>query len=479
MNIDQVYFEKYEILKLLGQGGTSEVYLARNQRLGSFVAIKKANKSTEHLNLLAEPNILKDLDHPMIPKIMDIEEDEAAIYLIEEYVAGTNLKELKRTRETIEEPLIIEWALQLCDVLKYLHTRQPHPIIYRDLKPENIILMPGGRLKLIDFGIARQFKQDHEQDTIPIGTRGYAAPEQYGIGQSDERTDLFALGMTLYFLFTNQNLTNSPYQIQVTQQLNNRASTAMQALIAKCCEVLPNQRFQKADEVEAALFAMKAVEPGPKTSLSKNRPRRSFSVFKNEKRQVLKGKATVGMMGVCSGSGVTHAAIMLATSLARHQRVAVLEMNPSKHFMKIAEQMEDERGVKEAHLIYERVHYFWDIGYESFLMYHREDFDVVILDLGAYGTRQEISDIIRADIQLVVGQGMDWKIEELRRFVMAMENYDPNHRFQYLVPFLDKKALGRLKLFQNNRHHPLPFNMNPFAPGAEVVKILEQVMQTN
>ncbi len=185
MEIGRIYFEKYRIIDIIGNGGSSTVFLAENIKLLNRWAIKRVSK-TGNSQLLAEPHLLKDLRHPAIPQIIDIEEDNEYIYIIEEYIEGLQLKMVKLQSSKIEADMIIKWAIDICSILQFLHSRKPNPIIYRDLKPENILLTQSGEIRLVDFGIAREYKDESENDTLPIGSRGYAAPEQYGIGQSDE-----------------------------------------------------------------------------------------------------------------------------------------------------------------------------------------------------------------------------------------------------------------------------------------------------
>src|SRR5699024_8630872 len=148
---------------------------AESTSLGTKWAIKAVDKrlSTE-FDLLAEPNILKKLNHPSLPRIIDIEEDENNLYIIEDYIDGKSLDRQLKEKKNFDENIVINWAKQLCDVLIYLHNQKPNPIIYRDMKPANIIVDKDDNVKLIDFGIAREFKIDNDSDTTYMGTRGYA-----------------------------------------------------------------------------------------------------------------------------------------------------------------------------------------------------------------------------------------------------------------------------------------------------------------
>ena len=149
--------------------------------------------------------MIKRLDHPAIVRIVDIIDDGDVIYIIEDYIEGETLASILESNGAQPQELVIKWAMQLCEALEYLHTRKP-PIIYRDMKPANVMVKPDGNIKIIDFGIAREYKESGLADTVCLGTRGYAAPEQFGgKGQTDARTDVYCLGATLYHMVTGQN----------------------------------------------------------------------------------------------------------------------------------------------------------------------------------------------------------------------------------------------------------------------------------
>lgn len=247
---DELLNGRYRILKVLGEGGMSTVYLAENIKLGSLWAIKKINKaSNSKFDLLAEPNILKKLNHFALPRIFDIIEDDKSIYIIEDYIEGIPLnKKLLRCGKIAEETVSM-WALQICDVLSYLHTLKPNPIIYRDMKPSNIILTGEGLIKLIDFGIAREYKTESLLDTTYIGTRGYAAPEQYGTAQTDIRSDIYSLGVTLYHLLTGNSPKEPNFEIKPIREIDNSLTKGMEFIIEKCTKTDPDQRYQSIEEL--------------------------------------------------------------------------------------------------------------------------------------------------------------------------------------------------------------------------------------
>lgn len=258
--IGSVIDNKYEILKQIGKGGMSTVYLAMDKRLNKQWAVKEINKAVNDKNnevvvqsLLAEANLMKRLDHPSLPRIVDIIDNGRTIYVIMDYIEGESLDKILNTNGPQPQALVVEWAKQLCDVLSYLHNQKP-PIIYRDMKPANIMLKPEGKLKLIDFGIAREYKQNNMTDTVSLGTRGYAAPEQFGgMGQTDARTDIYCLGVTLYHLLTGQNPAEPPYELYPIRQWNPSFSSGLEYIVQKCTQLNPDDRYQNCDELMYAL----------------------------------------------------------------------------------------------------------------------------------------------------------------------------------------------------------------------------------
>lgn len=250
MDTTKLFDNKYKIIKILGKGGMGTVYLAENTKLGTLWAIKEINKKAgDNLDLLAEPNILKKLNHFALPRIFDIVEDENSIYIIEDYVEGNSLDKQIKKEGCFSEERVINWAKQICDALNYLHTLKPNPIIYRDMKPSNIMVDEEDNVKIIDFGIAREYKEESESDTTYIGTRGYAAPEQYGKSQTDVRTDIFALGVTFYHLLSGKSPNEPPYEFLPIRELNENLSSGIEYIIQKCTQSDPNKRYQSVEDL--------------------------------------------------------------------------------------------------------------------------------------------------------------------------------------------------------------------------------------
>lgn len=239
---------KYEILTEIGRGGMSVVYLAMDKHLNKQWAVKEIRKkgSGKHdevivNSLLAEANMMKNLDHPALPRIVDIIDNGVTIYVIMDYIEGESLDKILLRNGPQSEETVISWAKQLCDALSYLHSRKP-PIIYRDMKPANVMLKPEGNIKIIDFGIAREYKEMKLKDTTVLGTKGYAPPEQYS-GQTDRRSDIFALGMTMHHLLTGIDPRGGEAYAPV-RQWNSELSEGIEIIIDKCVEPAAENRYQ-------------------------------------------------------------------------------------------------------------------------------------------------------------------------------------------------------------------------------------------
>lgn len=242
--------DTYEIKAIIGKGGMSTVYLAEHKRLHTRWAVKEVRKQQgARFDFLAESNILKRLQHPMLPRIVDIFEDRDCIYIVEDFVEGITIEDLLKREKRVDEQQGMQWLRDLCEVLNYLHSQRPHPIIYRDMKPSNIMLQPDGRLKLIDFGIAREYKQESNADTTYIGTKGYAAPEQFGKAQTDARTDIYSLGVTLYHILTGKSPYEPPYQFVPARQLRPELSRGIEYILNKCIQSEPSDRYQSIEDL--------------------------------------------------------------------------------------------------------------------------------------------------------------------------------------------------------------------------------------
>ena len=226
------------------------VYQARDNRLDHLIAIKEFNPldippSDRQWTTAAfeqEARMLAKLKHPGLTAVSDYFQDNGMYYLVMEFVEGETLEAARqRAGGRFNEEQVLNWAEQLCQTLNYLHTQNP-PIIFRDIKPSNIMIQSDGKLKLIDFGIARHFKLGQTKDTIPLGTPGYAPPEQHGKAQADPRSDVYALGATLHQLLTGHDPSDTPFHLPPIQQLAPQTSPKTTAVITQSLQMDAQQR---------------------------------------------------------------------------------------------------------------------------------------------------------------------------------------------------------------------------------------------
>lgn len=254
---------RYRILEKIGEGGFGVVYKARDEQMwGKLVAVKQINmaalstqekiEATDSFN--REITLLAGLQHRSLPHIYDHFTDPEHWYVVMNYIEGQTLEELLKTlpggRLSLKHALKI--GMQLCDVLGYLHNQEP-AIIFRDVKPGNIMLTRRGQLYLIDFGIARRYREGQAKDTGPLGSPGYAAPEQYGRAQTTPQTDIYGLGATLQTLLTGKE----PLEIHVSGlPPDRRIPWELQALLIRMMEKDCNRRPRDVMEVRHALAAL-------------------------------------------------------------------------------------------------------------------------------------------------------------------------------------------------------------------------------
>jgi outer membrane protein assembly factor BamB/tRNA A-37 threonylcarbamoyl transferase component Bud32 len=264
----RVLQERYEIRGVLGMGGFSAVYQARDLRFPNVTKLCAVKEMVNHApdpqmravalqNFEREANILATLNHPAIPKVYDYFSEDNRAYLVMEFIDGRDLEAvISDGTGFLPQDQILAWALQLCDVLAFLHSHSP-PIIFRDMKPSNIMLDKHGQIRLIDFGIAKNF-QPGQKGTM-IGTEGYSPPEQYR-GIADQRTDLYALGATLHHLLSRQNPQVEPpfsFHERPITAANPNVDPEFAQIVMRALEYEPDRRYASPEEMKRALLALR------------------------------------------------------------------------------------------------------------------------------------------------------------------------------------------------------------------------------
>lgn len=246
---------RYDVIKEIGSGGTSTVYLVADSHLNKNFAIKEIRKN-DVVNardiagsLIEEANIMNKLNHPLLPRIIDVLDREEYVYVVMDYITGQPLNKVMKHYKKIPEQYVIHWFKQLCEVLTYLHMANP-PIIFRDLKPSNIILTEDGSIRLIDFGAAREYKRAPDATGNNWGTRGYAAPEQVMMnGVVDARSDIYSLGVTMHYLLTGRDPRIAEDRLLPIRQVDPALSGELERIIIKCTQFKPEDRYQNCKEL--------------------------------------------------------------------------------------------------------------------------------------------------------------------------------------------------------------------------------------
>ena len=258
--------QRYLVVGLAGRGGMGAVYQTLDTRIGNRqVAIKEMSQghlisdqelahATERFQ--REAKLLGSLQHVNLPRIYDAFSEQGRSYLVMEYLEGKTLLQMLQENDARPIPIAqaVAYALQLCDVLAYLHRQHP-PIIFRDLKPANVMVTETGHIYLIDFGIARLFKEGQQKDTTLLGSLGYAPPEQHGMAQTNQRSDLYALGATLHCCLTGKDPYASGFQFAFpsVREFNPQVPVELNQLIQRLVARDEQQRPTSALEVHREL----------------------------------------------------------------------------------------------------------------------------------------------------------------------------------------------------------------------------------
>lgn len=274
---------KYRILDILGQGGSGTVYLAENIKIGNLWAVKEINHANVCNNPLDEAYMLGKLYHPALPRVFDIHRQENTTYIVMEYFKGETMEQMIRDKKLPSEQMLIEWALEICSVMMYLHNHKDGCIVYRDLKPGNIMVLPDHSIRLIDFGIAREYKEGVNTDTVYIGTKGFAAPEQFGNGQSDKRTDIYGFGITLYCLATGLLPTDKDFNPSAISK-ERSISMVLKTVMLKCVAMDPNNRYGCFEEIVDEIKNLKQSTGSVKKNVGSTgviRDRKIITVWSN------------------------------------------------------------------------------------------------------------------------------------------------------------------------------------------------------
>lgn len=261
LNVGQTILNgRYEIVKVIHTTGMANIYMVSDSNLNKYWCLKEIKKSEagkneiEYYSLLHEANIMKSLNHSGIPRIVTIEQEGDSIFIIMDFVDGVSVKTWIQRKGRVKQDAAVAWMKQVCQIMIYLHNRK-YPIFYRDMKPDNLMLQSDGSIKLLDFGISIVIKKPNQKIDRALGTKGYAAPEQSKRGNvCDLRSDIYAMGKTLYYMLTGLNPSQlKPEQLKSVREIDSSISVGLENIVNKCIQPNPDDRYQSCEELLYAL----------------------------------------------------------------------------------------------------------------------------------------------------------------------------------------------------------------------------------
>lgn len=442
--ISAVLFGKYQLYGILGTGRAGTVFLAVHLGLEEYRAIKRVPKSfLNYDRFRREALVLKELRHPGIPIVYDVEEDESYSYLIEEYLEGESLYDLVKKQGHLSRELAIFYGIQLTNIIHYLHSAGTNPILHLDLQPKNLMLCHD-TMKLIDFGLAASMDEANEPGKR-YGTVGCAAPEQYKKeGILDERTDIYAIGAILHYLYTG-TFPKLPFQPDRTADPN------LFAVISGCIMEEKEERFSSAQELGERLIQLKNMGTAAKDRLQSS-------------------SLTIALFGSKSGAGATHIGIGLSVYLRNQGYPNLLE-----------EKTDSGMGVGLSHYaggnrdqygLMRHYGFVWKPYYGPGVKLKDPPIDVKILD---YGASEEA--LLTGDINavLMVCDGSPWSVSQSKRAASQVVKKG----LPYAIVYNHTVLKAKIKLpegVQATRCFRAPYFSDPFSIDKEAYHFYEMLL---
>lgn len=421
----EIWFQKYQILGLLGKGGNAKVYLAEHIKLKSLRAIKFISKNHPIYELLSkEAIILKNLKHSSIPIIYDIEENEDGSYIIEQYLEGDTLKDIVVSGGAFQEDRILQIGLQLCDLIHYLHSVD-RPILYIDMKPENILLC-NHTLKLVDFGSAI-YLDDKNVNPIYSATPGYAAPELYSKSLVDERCDVYGIGCLLYYMVTGQSITHYSEGMNHIDYYGSY-SKGLKKVISRCLKYQPSQRYASVKKLSKQLTELKQKAQS-----------------QTEKSHTIK----IAIAGSQPRIGVTHTSLRICKYLLSVKEECLYQEKNENGCVWTIRSRSDKVDINNGVYVIEGIPMlpYQQCTPTQTLFYH-----YIVQDFGQL-TQENLSEYLSAELKLYLLGAKEWeqdfteqgihKVEEDKE-VIYLFNYLNGKQFHHLMKRMDRKNCYRI-----------------------------------
>lgn len=466
-----ILFEKYQLGPMIGKGRSGTVWLATHMKLEERRAIKRVSKDfVGYEQFRREALLLKELRHPGIPIVYDLEEDESYSYLIEEFLEGDSLYDLVRRQGHLNQDAVLRYGVLICDLVQYLHSAGETPILYLDLQPKNLLLCHE-TVKLIDFDHAADIRTANE-DTKRFGTPGYCAPEQMDGGMKlDVRTDVYAIGSILFYMRTGtypeggvgraEDLPHG-HMLKMSEKTVQACGRRLLKIISTCMNPQKEARYQSAEEVRAALEDLKRQTTRGAVEIQEP----GIGVFSKNKISSL----TIALAGSRSGVGTTHLSISLSEYL-RHKGYPNLyeEHNRSGAVRQLARY----EGVKaDSYGIYNIRKTMFKPVYGEAVSLKEQPYGIVVRDYGS--DWEAMAGQSDSHVNLLVHGGKWWdretgekalkELEDCRNLIVLYNHILPDIKF--------KAPMG----VTGRRCYRVPCFADPFLPGILVTEWWDVVM---
>jgi len=473
----QILGGRYRIIRVIGSGGMSHVHLAEDLRLpGKRWAVKESvTEGLTAVSVQAEAELLISLSHSRLPRITDFypPDEEGYSYLVMDYIEGITLAEFMAGKSgPVPVATLLQFAVQLLEVLHYLHGHNP-PIVYRDMKPSNIMIKAQGELVLIDFGIARSYRNGRTEDTVKLGTVGFAAPEQYGSGQSGPESDLYGLGAILLYMATGGKY--SQWRTGIDRDLRGMLPAGLITVIGRLLRHHPEERYPDAASVLHAIYGIEEGNIGTGSSIGASAIGPVISRTNHTK--------TVAVMGVAHGLGTTHTSLAVCSCLSRHGKTAWVDLAPGSptynrllNMFDPANEADAERNSGQPFWL-NSVHYWKGSEGGSFLDLPIEDYEYVVLDMGVGRYEGALEQLASSNAALLIASGADWRLEETMLWIRRC-GLPEQPRWRVCLPFAGHASVALLQgVLKGCQTAALPAQSNPFKVEGKLVQVLGEVVK--
>lgn len=431
-NIQEViWFDRYLVLSELGRGSGSIVYLVRHQKLGEYRAVKRILKDSDATWKIQEVSVLNRLKHPRIPRIYDMEEDDEAYYIIEEYIEGESLEALLLQSLFITPDFIYHTIMEVADVLDYMHHVLPNPVIYQDLKLEHVIIGKDGA-RLIDFGIA-SCQEEMGNKFQNYGTPNFCAPEKRSDAKISVQTDVYSIGKLLEELICAEGTQKSQYLMYIAKKATNPVLTERYESIRAFCTDFAKYIQSDKNSVYQKHLLKKIVIAGSQPRI-----------------------------------GTTHLSISFTEFLNRKNLSAVYqEKNPSDNMRMSIRQ----GGFTEEGGLYRRRKFFGMPAYGEGVMVNSPRESIEILDYGTdlYGALSE-----QADLFLLVMGCKEWEIEYAKT---AYETVKQTKNLVLIANYGNKQRAKQYAKQYERTVYCFPLDENPFQMTKEKEGLFERLLE--